>query len=94
MATAVRLAQLREQRKRSQVAQAREMRVSQSRISQIENAPDLYLSTLAEYVAALDGCLRLFAEFDDETVELTLPTAARSARPSVENDEARPAIVS
>ena len=45
--------------------------MTQKRVSAIERAEDLNLSTLQRYVAALGGQLQADAEFDDETVALT-----------------------
>lgn len=75
MNDAVRLSELRDHRDSSQNEVAASMAVSQARISQIERSDDWYLSTLGGYVAALGGRLRIMAEFDDESVEITAPTA-------------------
>lgn len=51
-----------------EIAQA--LNISQSRVSKIEHAEDLYLSTLRNYVEALGGHLEINAVFGDQTVEL------------------------
>ena len=51
--------------------------VSQANISRIERQRDLYLSTLAAYIEALGGTLKLSAAFDDdEEVEIGLGALA------------------
>jgi transcriptional regulator with XRE-family HTH domain len=55
----------------TQTAVAREMGVSQRRVSAIEHGEEQATrATLAAYVAALGGRLRLVAEFDDESLAL------------------------
>ena len=44
--------------------------MSQPNVSRIEQEEDVYLSTLARYVAALGGHLEVLAVFEDETVTL------------------------
>ncbi|GAA3828540.1 MULTISPECIES: helix-turn-helix transcriptional regulator [Amycolatopsis] len=77
-----RLAQLREDAGVSQTELARRMGVSQPRISQLEQGDprQMELDTIARYVAALGGRLRVVADFDDHdvTVSATEP-AHRSA---------------
>jgi len=78
----VRLGELRARRGLSQASIAEALDVSQPNVSRIEREHDLYLSTLARYVAALDGHLELRAVFDDETVTLlTLPPPDGDATP-------------
>lgn len=71
MLGAARLFELRKARGLSQTELADRLGVTQKRISAIERAEDLNLSTLERYVAALGGRLRAGIEFDDETVALT-----------------------
>jgi transcriptional regulator with XRE-family HTH domain len=66
----MRLNDLRRRRGLSQAQVARALEVSQPNISRIEQEDDVYLSTLARYVAALGGRLEVNAVFDDETVPL------------------------
>lgn len=44
---------------------AERLDVSQGSVSKVENAADMYLTTLRKYVAALGGELRLTATFPD-----------------------------
>lgn len=67
------LADLRGQAGLTQREMAEVLNVSQSRVSKIEHAEDLYISTLRSYVAALGGHLEINAVFADHTVEL-VPT--------------------
>lgn len=50
---------------------ARILGVTQSRISRVERAEDLNVSTLERYVAALGGELHVDARIGDRVVELT-----------------------
>lgn len=66
----MRLNDLRRRRGLSQSQIADALEVSQPNVSRIEQEDDLYLSTLARYVAALGGHLEVRAVFEDETVTL------------------------
>ena len=66
----LRLADVRRRRGISQATIAEALDVSQPNISRIEREDDVYLSTLARYVAALGGHLEVRAVFDEETVTL------------------------
>jgi transcriptional regulator with XRE-family HTH domain len=66
----MRLAELRQRRGVSQVTVADALAVSQPNVSRIEQEDDVYLSTLARYVAALGGHLEVSAVFPEETVTL------------------------
>ena len=68
MKAEVRLGELRGHRGLSQAAIADALAVSQPNVSRIEQEDDVYLSTLARYVAALGGHLEIQAVFPDETV--------------------------
>jgi hypothetical protein len=48
-------------------------------VSRVENAADLYVSTLARYVEALGGHLELTAVFPDQVVPVELPSGGRAA---------------
>ena len=74
-----RLTQLRETRGVTQEEVARAWEVSQGHVSRTERRDTIYLSTLASYVSALGGKLRLVAEFPDQQVELALPGATAAA---------------
>lgn len=71
---ALALAEIREQRELTQTDIARVLSTSQANVSRIERQRDLYLSTLAQYVAALGGTLKVSAVFDDEEVEIGIAT--------------------
>lgn len=68
---AIRLHELRKARGLSQTELAKRLGVTQKRVSAIERAEDLNISTLQRYVGALGGRLHADVEFDDETVALT-----------------------
>jgi transcriptional regulator with XRE-family HTH domain len=67
----LRLAELRHDLHITQEELARALDVSQSNVSRIERAEDLYLSTLRGYVEALGGKLEINAVFPEHTVTLT-----------------------
>lgn len=64
----LRLAEVRHRRGISQTTIADALEVSQPNISRIEQEDDVYLSTLARYVAALGGHLEVLAVFPEETI--------------------------
>ena len=68
MSAETQLAELRHRRGVSQATIATPLEVSQPNVSRIEREEDVYLSTLARYVAALGGHLEVLAVFPDETV--------------------------
>lgn len=68
MEAEVRLADLRRRRGVSQATIARALDVSQPNVSRVEQEDDVYLSTLARYIAALGGHLEVQAVFPDETI--------------------------
>lgn len=77
MQDAVRLSRLREAQGASQEDVAAELCISQGRVSQIEHAGDLYLSTLSGYVSALGGRLEVAAVFpNEERVIIAFPSPA------------------
>lgn len=65
---AMKLAQIREKRAETQAALADMLGTTQANISRIERTDNLYLRTLAEYVAGLGGRLEISAVFDDEVL--------------------------
>ena len=75
----VTLYRLREERGLTQVEVAQALDVTQGNVSRVENAADLYVSTLARYVEALGGHLELTAVFPDQVVSLALPGGDRAA---------------
>lgn len=62
------LHELRERRGISQATLAGALEMTQPNVSRIESEDDVYLSTLARYVAALGGHIEVRAVFPDETV--------------------------
>lgn len=76
---AIRLYELRKARGLSQTELAKLLGVTQKRVSAIEHAEDLNLSTLQRYVAALGGRLQADVEFDQEIIALT-PRAPKRKR--------------
>lgn len=69
--SANRLARIREESGLPQREVARALGVTQARISKIERAEDVQLSTLQRYIDALGGHLRIEAVFDTETISVT-----------------------
>lgn len=70
MEAELKLADVRRRRGVSQASIAEALDVSQPNVSRIEQEDDVYLSTLARYVAALGGHLEVSAVFPEETVRL------------------------
>jgi len=78
----MKLAELRRARALTQAQIAEQLGVSQGNISEIEHRTDLYLSTLARFISACGGRLKVVAEFDDG-VEVNLgPFAGAEVRHS------------
>lgn len=71
--SALALADLRESQGITQQSLAASLGTGQSNISRIEHEDDVYLSTLADYIAALGGRLEISAVFPDRTVRLIGP---------------------
>jgi DNA-binding XRE family transcriptional regulator len=67
---AVRLNELRERRKQTQVGLAKILETSQANVSRMERSQNPYLETLADFVGALGARLEINAVFDDEVVPL------------------------
>jgi DNA-binding XRE family transcriptional regulator len=70
--TGLRLGELRQRRKLTQVNLAEVLNTSQANVSRMERTGNPYLETLADYVDALGGRLEVIAVFDDETVPLNV----------------------
>lgn len=77
----LRLGELRRRRGVNQTDVADALDVSQPNISRIELQDDVYLSTLARYVAALGGDLEIRAVFADESVPLIPPAPPQAGPP-------------
>ncbi|MFC0866175.1 helix-turn-helix domain-containing protein [Sphaerimonospora cavernae] len=71
------LAEARRRRGLRQEDVAQAMGVSQARISQIENGVVSEVATLAAYVAALGGQLKIVADFGESLMVLDMPRASR-----------------
>jgi DNA-binding XRE family transcriptional regulator len=65
----------------SQATIAAALEVSQPNVSRIEQEDDVYLSTLARYVAALGGHLEVRAVFPEETITLLRDPAGDAGTP-------------
>ena len=76
---AVALSDVREALDVTQRHLAEVMKVTQANVSRIEHQDDLYVSTLAGYVAALGGRLEVTAVFPERSVALDVPTLRDSA---------------
>jgi predicted XRE-type DNA-binding protein len=76
-----RLAQLRAEIGLSQAQIASTMGISQPRVSQLENGDvgQMEVDTLARYVMALGGKLKLVADFDDHDVTVSATEIDRTA---------------
>lgn len=73
---ALRLGEIRSSRHLTQSDVAKQLGVSQTRISQLErrdNTENIYLSTLSKYITALGGELKLHAVFPDEIIAVKRP---------------------
>ncbi len=72
MRAAMRLADIREQRQETQVSLAQMLGTTQANVSRIERTDNIYLKTLADYVAGLGGHLEINAVFEDEVLPVGL----------------------
>jgi DNA-binding XRE family transcriptional regulator len=66
------LAAVRKARELTQAQIAETLGVRQADISKLEQRPNLTLLTLARYIEATGGRLRVVAEYDDDSVEIEL----------------------
>lgn len=88
------LRDLRKARDQTQVAVAAKLHMNQENVSRLEKRADMLLSTLAEYVSALGGRLRLVAEFEGRApVHLTAFASMASEEQRVKPPGTRPAAV-
>lgn len=82
------LQELRRARTLSQETLARTMETTQGEISKLEHRADAYISTVRSYIEAMNGRLRILAEFSDGTHEITQfeelaePAGSRHKAPS------------
>lgn len=72
------MAELRKRFDRSQAEVAGLIGTTQSGVSRIERQSDIKVSTLADYVEALGGTLRVHAEFGGDRIELAVRSIDRS----------------
>ena len=84
----IELTALREARGATQQQIAEAWDVTQANVSQIEHTPDIYLSTLRNYVAALGGRLEINAVFPDQTIRLLPGVMDRGAAESLDEPAA------
>ncbi|MCU1456487.1 MAG: helix-turn-helix protein [Actinomycetia bacterium] len=71
------LSELRFDRSLTQLELAIRLRMPQSSVSRIEGQDDILVSTLARYIDALDGQLRLSARFGDDEFRIYIPSMDR-----------------
>lgn len=64
------LQELRKSRHMTQVELASLLKIDQAAVSKTESRPDMYVSTLREYIRAMGGDLQLVAKFPDTEVRL------------------------
>lgn len=88
------LRDLRKAREQTQVAVAAKLHMNQESVSRLEKRADMLLSTLADYVSALGGQLRLVAEFEGRApVHLTAFASMATEEPRVKPAGTRSAAV-
>ena len=68
------ISKLREARGLTQENVAGQMGVTQSNVSHFERSPNVFVRTLAAFVEALGGELKITAVFPDQTVSLVIPS--------------------
>ena len=64
------LQELRKSRHMTQVELATVLKIDQAAVSKTEGRPDMYVSTLREYIRAMGGDLQLVAKFPDAEIKL------------------------
>lgn len=75
------LAEFRKRTGQSQAKVASAMGVTQSSVSRTERQDDVHVSTLAQYVEAVGGRLRLMVDLDGHTIELDVVRTNAEAAP-------------
>src|SRR6266487_5058438 len=89
------LAELRRARKLTQEQLAKTLKVSQAQVSRVENAADLYLSTLVNFVNAIGGELELRAVFPDgQWVDVGIGELINVEQPTEPRQEATSSLAS
>jgi len=71
------ISRLRETRGLTQENVATQMGVTQSNVSHFERSPNVFVRTLAAFVEALGGELKITAVFPDQTVSLVIPSEVK-----------------
>ena len=71
------LQELRKSRHMTQVELASVLKIDQAAVSKTEGRPDMYVSTLREYIRAMGGDLQLVAKFPDAEIKLNDLAEAR-----------------
>jgi Helix-turn-helix domain len=71
------ISKLREARGKTQENVAVQMGVTQSNVSHFERSPNVFIRTLAAFVEALGGELRITAVFPDQSVSLVIPSEVK-----------------
>ncbi len=66
----IRLGELRQARKVSQVQLAKKLKVNQAAVSKLERRADMYISTLRKVIVALGGELEITAKFPDGNLRI------------------------
>lgn len=64
------LRDIREDRGISQPAIAKKMDKSQPEVSRLERRDRFYIDTLRDYIEATGGRLRIYAEYDDSSIQV------------------------
>jgi len=66
----VTLRRLREARKQSRKGVARKLNVNQAAVSKLERRPDMFVSTLRDYIESAGGTLEIVARFPNQAVKI------------------------
>lgn len=72
---AVALSRIRELLAFTQEEIARELQIQQAAVSKLERRDDMHVSTLSRLIEAMGGNLKLIAKFDNDVMEVELPSA-------------------
>jgi hypothetical protein len=83
---------LRKARDLTQQEVARRLEIGQGQVSRLEKQSDMYLSTLAGYVAALGGELKLVAVFEGREIPLSIPALAGAETEAAVEEPRRGAV--
>lgn len=86
------LHKLRRARELTQKQLAETLQIEQPAVSKLEKRTDLYLSTLRNFVEAMNGELEVRAVFPDGTVILDLEAGEISSEPACVAEDSHPAV--